>query len=185
LLPDTRELFMTGNPDLDSLTLFARAASVDGFCARHPHPFLAGEQRSALDDADPFATLGATAALGPLPEVRAPVIVTVIPVEKGSANPFKGMITIGRAANNDVVVEHPTVSKFHAFLRSSDDGAWQLVDAGSSNGTFLRLRRLDAQTPADVHDGDEIAFGRDARFRFYRPATLHALLRRERIDQAA
>src|SRR5690349_4740712 len=52
----------------------------------------------------------------PLPDASSsggPLLVGVRKVQKE----FPGMITVGRTANNDVVIEDPQVSKFHAFFR--------------------------------------------------------------------
>src|SRR5262245_52871916 len=56
--------------------------------------------------------------------------------KREGANPFAAMVTIGRASNNDVVLEDPGVSKFHAYVRASG-AEWLITDAGSLNGTFV------------------------------------------------
>ena len=45
--------------------------------------------------------------------------------------------TIGREDSCDLVLEHPTASRIHAHLELIKDGALTVVDADSSNGTFL------------------------------------------------
>lgn len=50
------------------------------------------------------------------------------------------------------------VSRCHALLRR--DGSRVFIqDLGSSNGTFLNGKRLNAQSPHIVHDGDTIRLG--------------------------
>jgi hypothetical protein len=56
-------------------------------------------------------------------------------LKKTPRNPFAGMITIGRAANNDVVVNHSSVSKFHAYVRVLGTDSLVIFDVGSTNGT--------------------------------------------------
>ncbi|MDD5309113.1 MAG: ATP-binding cassette domain-containing protein [Deltaproteobacteria bacterium] len=57
--------------------------------------------------------------------------------------PPKGRLTIGRAADNDHVIDHPMVSKHHARLTLKSEG-YLLEDLGSGNGTFVNGERLEA-----------------------------------------
>jgi hypothetical protein len=101
----------------------------------------------------------------------------VLPVRKVQTT-FPSMITVGRARNNDVVVPDALVSKFHAYFRQLDDGAWGLADAGSANGTKLGDVELPAKgQPERVHAGDKITFGGVSAFRFLDAAGLWAALR--------
>ena len=67
-----------------------------------------------------------------------------------------GVNMIGRDPQAAVWVDSSTVSRHHARIVVSDDGAL-LEDLGSKNGTFLRDRRIDA--PEKLTDGDEIVVG--------------------------
>jgi ABC-type multidrug transport system ATPase subunit/pSer/pThr/pTyr-binding forkhead associated (FHA) protein len=72
----------------------------------------------------------------------------------------KDCITIGRDASNDVVIDHPVVSKRHAEI-IKHDGKVILVDLGSTNGTFVngikvkrhQLQELDRIVigPSELH----------------------------------
>jgi hypothetical protein len=46
------------------------------------------------------------------------------------------MVWIGRNPDNDIVIDDPTVSKMHAFVRQEGD-AYFIMDALSRNGTFV------------------------------------------------
>jgi ABC-type multidrug transport system ATPase subunit len=61
-------------------------------------------------------------------------------------------LSIGRADDNDVVIDDLQVSRRHAELRGLGDGRFQLTDAGSSNGTFVNGQRITTEvvTEADV-----------------------------------
>lgn len=50
----------------------------------------------------------------------------------------QALIRIGRAADNDVVIVDPLVSRYHLELRQSDEGklSWMLMNKGT-NGTFV------------------------------------------------
>lgn len=64
---------------------------------------------------------------------------------------FTGSCTIGRAQDCDLVISEPAVSKHHAEVRWQD-GAWQLRDVGSRNGTYLDgVRIQEARLPTSCH----------------------------------
>lgn len=68
------------------------------------------------------------------------------------------VMTIGRAAFTDVVIEgDPLVSRLHAKLERVG-GVWTIVDDGlSRNGTFVNGRRVSGRVR--LHDRDEIRVG--------------------------
>ncbi|MBZ0293866.1 MAG: FHA domain-containing protein [Anaerolineae bacterium] len=51
-------------------------------------------------------------------------------------------VTIGRDLSNDIVVQDPEVSRLHVRLRRTDDGYYEIEDAGSTNGTFINGQEL-------------------------------------------
>ena len=64
---------------------------------------------------------------------------------------FTGSFTIGRAPDCDLIISEPAVSKHHVEVRWQD-GAWQLRDVGSRNGTYLDgVRIQEARLPASCH----------------------------------
>jgi hypothetical protein len=65
-------------------------------------------------------------------------------------------IIIGRTAGNDVVVNHPEVSRRHASL-TWDGRQFVIQDLGSANGTFVNGVRLTA--PQVLQPGDAIGLG--------------------------
>ncbi len=64
-------------------------------------------------------------------------------------------VTIGRALDNDVVVDHPSVSRHHARISARGAG-WLLEDLGSSNGTHINNGRV---TLGYIRRGDTIRLG--------------------------
>jgi len=82
----------------------------------------------------------------------------VFPMIKKPGAPFPEMITIGRTANNDVVLNDVTVSRFHAYVKASGD-SWMVCDSGSKNGTRLDGDRLDARKETALPPGSHVKFG--------------------------
>lgn len=106
----------------------------------------------------------------------------VFSLAKSDRNPFANMITVGRAANNDVVLAHSSVSKMHAHLSSSAAFGWVITDNKSTNGTFVEGMRLPSGGKAPVPDGTAILFSPDVRATFHKPEGLFQLLARIRGD---
>ncbi len=77
-------------------------------------------------------------------------------------------MTIGRSANNEIVLNDPEISRRHAqFTRQGD--MYTIQDLGSTNGTFINGQRCTGTVP--LKDGDLIEFGDTIRTRFLRRAT--------------
>jgi len=79
---------------------------------------------------------------------------------------LEGNCSIGRAALNTIVLDSAKVSRLHSIIHLEDNGAFWLIDLGSSNGTFLNKRRI--HEPVRLHDRDEINVGGKA-FVFHQP----------------
>ncbi len=65
------------------------------------------------------------------------------------------LIRIGRDPNNNIRLHDTEVSRQHAELHRAGD-EYLLIDAGSSNGTFLGGRRIDRHT---LSSGDQVQLG--------------------------
>jgi hypothetical protein len=76
----------------------------------------------------------------------------------------KPVVTIGRALDNDVVIDDPRVSRHHAQLRLRQ-GRYVLYDTGSSGGTFANNQPVSevVLSAGDVISlaGAQIIFGED------------------------
>jgi hypothetical protein len=67
--------------------------------------------------------------------------------------------TIGRSRDNAIVVDHSSVSNFHAsFTRTADSSLW-LADLASSNGTFVNGIQVLSNERKFVRAGDRLRFG--------------------------
>jgi hypothetical protein len=65
-------------------------------------------------------------------------------------------IVVGRSRECDITLEDPNVSRRHAEVRL-DDGAWWIVDLGSTNGVEVNGERV---TRARLEPDDRIVLGR-------------------------
>ena len=54
------------------------------------------------------------------------------------------LIRVGRATDNDIVLDDAMVSRYHAEIRKLADGQWELRDAGSANGIFIDQQRVSS-----------------------------------------
>ncbi len=65
-------------------------------------------------------------------------------------------VQIGRYENNDLMLDHPTVSAYHAEVILRPDGKYELLDRDSRNGTRINGTMVRA---AVLKHGDQITLG--------------------------
>ena len=68
------------------------------------------------------------------------------------------ILTIGRDADNGLVIRDPTVSRHHAQIRPDGQG-YAIIDLRSVNGTFVNGQRLTGNVPRLLHSGDTFRIG--------------------------
>ncbi len=68
----------------------------------------------------------------------------------------KEILSIGRARDNDIVIENLAVSRNHARIRRQD-GSFVLTDLNSANGTYVNGSRINK---SEVKDGDLVTVGK-------------------------
>ncbi len=70
--------------------------------------------------------------------------------------------TIGRGADNDIIIDEPSVSRRHAELIAEPGGKYRLKDLGSSNGTHIQQgggwQRL-GEAAVEIEAGTTIRLG--------------------------
>ena len=85
----------------------------------------------------------------------------VVVHDPGGAKPIttklRDSAEIGRGDGCAIRLQDTYVSQVHARLYPKD-GAWYVEDLGSTNGTLLNDRRVDA--PLEVHAGDVVKVGK-------------------------
>lgn len=65
-------------------------------------------------------------------------------------------IAVGRAVDNDLILDDPSLSRKHARLRRMGGGRLEVADAQSANGTYVNGRKVDR---AQLGPGDTLRFG--------------------------
>ena len=102
-----------------------------------------------------------------------PVEMELYPLAKKPGASFRDRITIGRTANNDVVIADPSVSRLHAYVRQAD--GWIIADAGSKNGSWLDAAPLEPRRETPLPPGSILRLG-DVLLTFYRSEELFDML---------
>ncbi|HEY8040136.1 MAG TPA: FHA domain-containing protein [Polyangiaceae bacterium] len=108
--------------------------------------------------------------------IRAPYFAVVLGKRAEAGKAFTERVSVGRARNNDVVLRHESVSKFHAWFARDEGGAYYVADASSHNGTSINAITLPGGEPQRVGSGDVLRFG-SVEALFCDAVTLHAALR--------
>ncbi|HRQ38436.1 MAG TPA: protein kinase [Chloroflexota bacterium] len=70
----------------------------------------------------------------------------------------QAVITMGRQADNEIVLPAEGVSRHHARLQATALG-WEVVDLGGINGTYLNDRRLRPDDPTPILPGSHLRVG--------------------------
>lgn len=72
----------------------------------------------------------------------------------------QGMLKIGRAPDNTLVISDPQASAHHAEVGPGfGANSYQITDLNSTNGTFVNEQRLTSNAPRPLNTGDVIRIG--------------------------
>ena len=82
----------------------------------------------------------------------------VYEIAKREGTPHAQMITLGRTANNDIVLADASVSRFHIYFQQVDR-EWKVADAGSRNGSKLDGEALASKTLTPISSGSVLKLG--------------------------
>ena len=75
----------------------------------------------------------------------------------------------GRSPDSDAVLDHPTISRYHAIVQYKSEfehgqsPGLYLYDCGSTHGTFINKKRLEARVYVRIKIGYIIKFGQSTR----------------------
>lgn len=164
---------------LDVLAKELRVHGVGVFRERYTCPFLILTYNPQASTEEIEVLTAKTSSYDVLQATRRPVEHTkgmqAAAVYKSDRNLFESKITVGRAKNNDIIIRERKMSKLHSQFILAEDGGYQLVDMGSSNGTVVNGIKLKEGKAHGLKSGDKIAFWRYI-FEFVEPEALIKLL---------
>jgi hypothetical protein len=159
---DATHLLLVRGPDGDAELELGFAAGASNGSARvaEPLPFRTAHQappRALRSDSDRRRRED-PAALRALIE-KHPCFAVPVRKRDDSGALFMGRISLGRARNNDIVLRHPSISKFHAWFEADESENLHVCDAGSTNLTLLNGAPVEARARNPVEAGDALRFG--------------------------
>lgn len=112
-------------------------------------------RKSPVDDTKDVVSREAFRYLGESARVTVSRLVLVTDGNEQSYPLTRDAYTLGRHRNNDIVINDPKVSGFHARIDRAPEG-FVLVDLKSRNGSFVNGRRVENGA---LKTGDEIRLG--------------------------
>ncbi|MCU0663599.1 MAG: FHA domain-containing protein [Myxococcota bacterium] len=160
----------------------AQSASLEEFRALYPAPLLVAIGGIATEGDDFLTRSMANIRLfesGEAADTFDPNTRVFPVVKRPGQNPYSKMIIIGRSAASDIYINSSEVSKMHAYFTWMDlpEGKqFQIVDGGSRNGTWLKVKKLQAHVPQPIESGQVIRLGASISLAFYSPEGLYARL---------
>lgn len=122
------------------------------------------------DDTENVVNRQAIRYMDSAPQVTVSRLVLLVAGAESSFPLIRDSYTVGRHRNNDIVINDPKVSGFHARIDRSPEG-FVLVDLNSRNGCHVNGRRVTSQL---LQTGDEIRMG-TARLTYKVDSTTHSL----------
>ena len=154
------------------------------FAEMHPDGFLVEKTQKSMDkevifqfstksfeDEEVLRAQKQGVVLGDILEAR------VIEIKERKEGAAASHVTIGRAAQNDIILYNKMVSKDHAYLEIPEKGGnCSLVDVGSKNGTLLNGDEVTPNKTYPLRDGDEISFGPETKVVYFSSRTFHEFL---------
>jgi len=140
------------------------ALDLAAFERSHPYHWLVWEAGQWHPPERSGQTLIASAALEP----PGPGESLAIAMRPDARRPY---LTMGRGAENDIVVDDATLSRVHLMLMRTEGGGWTVRDAGSSNGTRLEGALLGVGKPEALKSGARLQAG-SVHFTYLEPRDL-------------
>lgn len=124
--------------------------------AAPPHNFAPRPQAPGAPPQSPHTELAPSSAKAPeVGNLATKMFNALLPSRSGALPKPSGAQTIGRATDNDIVIQDVLASRHHAFLTTTPLGT-EIRDAHSVNGTFVNGIRVGS---AVLAEGDVVTIG--------------------------
>src|ERR671918_1009652 len=144
----------------------------EGFLERYNHGWLVWEAKTwAAPRADGATRIG-NLPLGGLNPSKEPDALCFGLTFKGDAK----QIALGRANDNDIVINDGTVSRHHAVLTLGHSGRWQVQPLRSTSATYCGSRQLALNEIAPLVDREKLLVG-GVDLTFYEPKSFLEMVR--------
>ncbi|MCD6553478.1 MAG: FHA domain-containing protein [Anaerolineae bacterium] len=85
-----------------------------------------------------------------------PCLRVISGIAQGQEFKLQGRTRLGRAQDNEIILDDPKVSRHHAVFNLEAEG-WIITDLGSANGTFINDQQI--LEPYRLQNGDRIRVG--------------------------
>ena len=101
-------------------------------------------------------------AAPPMPDIQ---VIARITLPQGTREiplifkPGGKRLNVGRASDNELMLNDASVSKIHGALLMTAEGTLLVADTGSTNGTYLNGRRIAYGESRVIEEGDVVGFG--------------------------
>lgn len=143
--------------------------TLDAFVAARPDDWLVWEAGPWRPTYQPRETLASDGPISSVPHGSGEAL--AIALEPPATRPY---LTLGRAPDNDLVVDDATLSRIHLLLQRDPLG-WTARDAGSTNGSSVEDAPIGPDAVA-LQTGMRVLAG-SVRFTFYDSGGLYLRLR--------
>ncbi len=81
------------------------------------------------------------------------------PLQKELTAEDGARLSVGRTKENDLSIDDPSLSKYHASMTFDREGNLLIADTGSTNGTFVTGERIAYGKAVVVTERDKVRFG--------------------------
>ena len=95
----------------------------------------------------------------------------------------KDRCTLGRSSKCDIHVDEDDISRNHIIITVELDGRVRIDDQGSTNGTMVNQKKLEAKGSAYLQNGDQLCCGKTI-FKFVAEGTIDNVFHEELYKQA-